>query len=209
MLDKHEFVKITNAVYKILDYFPENDPLKNRAKETALHILELLTTQQFSPELLHEIEVLKSYLSLARYQGFINDMNFLILTKEYDQIKSEIVATDVHRDSVKILEKAIMEHEASAIEKPKEVLKDISDIKKEIQKPVASLSSKHSLKATSRQKKILDILSGRQKTQVADIIKELPEVTKRTVRRDLDDLLKEGKVLRFGEWNQVFYQISS
>jgi hypothetical protein len=203
MLDKHEYIKITNAVYKILDYFPEGDPLKNKAKEKALAILEQVTVGTFSVELLNDVEVLKSYLSLARYQGFVNDMNFLIITKEYDQIKNQFASLEAQKKSVDILEKEIALHTVRKEDKPE------PEKKPETHQVVAPKIAGSSLKAVNRQKKILDILSGRQKTQVADIIKELPEVTKRTVRRDLDDLLKEGKVLRFGEWNQVFYQISS
>ena len=35
----------------------------------------------------------------------------------------------------------------------------------------------------------------------------LPDITKRTIRRDLDELLESGKIVRVGEFNQVFYQI--
>lgn len=207
MLDKHEYVKITNAVYKMLDYFPENDPLKNRAKEKALHILELLTREQFSEELFGDIEILKSYLSLGRHQGFINDMNFLILTKEYDQIKNEISAINTHKNSAKILEEAILDHENKNSKNPTESLPKEEVILKNQEKSLDTLP-RHSLKAMDRQKKILNILSSREKTQVADIVKELPNITKRTVRRDLDDLLKEGRVLRLGQFNQIFYQLS-
>ena len=58
------------------------------------------------------------------------------------------------------------------------------------------------------QKKILEILSERGRAQVSDFKTVLLDVTKRTIRRDLDELLRNGKVIRAGEWNQVFYKIS-
>lgn len=201
MLDKHEYIKITNAVYKILDYFPEGDPLKNKAKEKALAILEQVTVGTFSVELLNDVEVLKSYLSLARYQGFVNDMNFLIITKEYDQIKNQIALLEAQKKSVDILEKEIVLHTVKKEDKPE------PEKKPETHQVAVPKVIQNSLKAVNRQKKILDILAEREKTQVADIVLRLPKVTKRTVRRDLDELLKEGRILRFGEWNQVFYQI--
>jgi predicted HTH transcriptional regulator len=63
-------------------------------------------------------------------------------------------------------------------------------------------------KSSIRQRKILETLVRSQKAQVSDFIKILPNITKRTIRRDLDDLLKKGKVIRVGEWNQVFYKIA-
>ena len=59
---------------------------------------------------------------------------------------------------------------------------------------------------TERQKKILEIVQKNEKTQVADIIKVLPDVTKRTIRRDMDELLKSGQILRAGEFNQISYK---
>jgi len=200
----NDFVKITNAAYKLLDFFPDGDPLKNKAKEKALAILENLTLvsdasgwvslkkEKAAAELLDDIEVLETYLKLGKYQGWIDNMNFLILTKEYDKIKSQInPPKGFIRQNLEII--------------PSCPTSDVSD--------VGQLASKErkepSLPQNSvRQRKILDILSKREKTQVSDIIKELPNITKRTIRRDLDDLLKKGKIMRFGEWNQVFYQIS-
>lgn len=60
-----------------------------------------------------------------------------------------------------------------------------------------------------RQKKILGMLEHKERTQVWELQKILPEVTKRTLRRDLDDLLKLNLIERQGEWNGVFYRIKS
>ena len=164
---------------------PEGDPLKNKAKERALSILENLTGKNVSAEILEDIEILKTYLKLAKYQGWVSDMNFLILEKEYDQIKNQISVT-------KPVKKEVL---------PK---KENTDVQRLSATDVGRLEGR----GLARQEKILDILSKREKTQVSDIIKELPNITKRTIRRDLDDLLKEGKVMRMGEFNQIFYQIS-
>ena len=55
-----KFLKLTNIVYKVLEFFPESDPLKNRAKDRALAILENPT-----PE---DIDVLLGYLWIAKNQ---------------------------------------------------------------------------------------------------------------------------------------------
>lgn len=58
-----------------------------------------------------------------------------------------------------------------------------------------------------RQKKILEFIRNKEKTQVWELQKVLPEVTKRTLRRDLDHLLARGLIERKGEWNNVAYTI--
>ena len=102
---KEDFIKVTSEAYRILDFLPDGDPLKNKAKEKVLAILDCLTLilkdhgwlslkDYFSVEmekakegLLRDIEVLENYLSVAKNQGWIDSLNFLIITKEYQNIK--------------------------------------------------------------------------------------------------------------------------
>ena len=58
-----------------------------------------------------------------------------------------------------------------------------------------------------RQKKIVEFLENTQQAQVMDLQKVLPSVTKRTIRRDLEELIGLGKITRLGEFNQVFYSL--
>ena len=59
-----------------------------------------------------------------------------------------------------------------------------------------------------RARKILSLLDAKGKAQVWELQKVLPQVTKRTLRRDLDTLVKEGALERKGQWNTVFYELS-
>ena len=58
-----------------------------------------------------------------------------------------------------------------------------------------------------RQEKILEILREKGKAQVWQLKQIFPEVSKRTLRRDFEFLLKQGKIERIGERNATFYQI--
>jgi DeoR/GlpR family transcriptional regulator of sugar metabolism len=69
------------------------------------------------------------------------------------------------------------------------------------------LPPKQKSNLTARQQKIIEFLKQKEKAQVADLQQVLPDVTKRTIRRDLDELLVSGIIVRMGEFNQVFYQI--
>jgi predicted HTH transcriptional regulator len=64
-----------------------------------------------------------------------------------------------------------------------------------------------SLANLERQEKIMAFLKEQGRAQVWQIKQILPEVTKRTLRRDFDNLLKKGLVERIGERNNTFYQI--
>ncbi len=181
---EHDFVKITGGVYRALDFLPEGDPLKNKAKELALAILEAVLRKDLAEKLQKDIIVLESYLKLAKSCGWISDMNYLIIAKQYQEIRNFNIEI-----------KNPPSPKAPAWQgKPKE---------QETEKPTPSVVENFS----ERQTKIIDILKKKERAQVADLIKQLPRITKRTIRRDLDDLLKKKKVARVGQFNQVFYQI--
>lgn len=234
-----KFVKITNTVYKMLEFFPESEPLKNRAKEKALSIMENLIllekrksgegewvslkeylqgTQEKPPnDLSEDIEILLSFLKLGKFQGWISDANFLIICNEYEKIKKEI-EIDPHPSYnkspvIEILKKI----NTSNKEESQRMEAELPPIKVEESKPPLLINKptedkekkqKNQNIFSERQNEILKFLKKNKKAQVMDLKKVLNDVTKRTIRRDIDDLLKKGSIVRVGEWNQVFYQIS-
>lgn len=184
-----KFLNLTNTVYKLLEFFPESDPLKNRAKDKALSVMEQL--MEAAPQdgaslalLGRDIDVLLGYLWIAKSQGWLNTVNCLIIENEYEKIKQEIKPIAV------VAERA----EEMKIEEPK--IQEIINKPTEFSEPTG---------LSERQKKIIDYLGKNEKAQVMDLQKVLPNITKRTIRRDLDELLELGKINRFGEYNQVFY----
>ena len=76
------------------------------------------------------------------------------------------------------------------------------------QNKVSLAEEKPSQELTLRQRKILELLKTKEKAQVWELQKVLPEVTKRTLRRDLDNLLSLNLIERKGEWNNVFYVLA-
>lgn len=165
----NKIAQLTNAVYKLLEYFPESDPLKNRAKDNALAIMSACGESPEGGEnfIQNNIDILLNYLSIGKSQGWLSPLNYLIVVNEYKKIKNDI------RPAMKIAK-------AQAI-------------------PLYEV--------TERQKNILEFLNKNEKAQVMELQTALGNVTKRTIRRDLDGLLQAGKVARFGEFNQVFYKL--
>lgn len=169
-------VKLTSAVYRAADFFPEADPLKNRVKERALTIMEKLNDEKNVRQVLSDVEILLGYLKIAESQGWLKPINFAIISNEYEKIAGE--------------------HKKAQIS-PKPVLsKDKSE----------KINSQDFF-ISERQKKILEFLQKNERAQVMDLQAVLPNITKRTIRRDLDELLGAGKIVRQGEFNQVVYKI--
>ena len=185
------FIKLTSATYKLLEFFPEADPLKNRAKERALSIMEsfvlIFETEGWASfkkeaakiKLLEDITVLSSYFEVARSQSWISAINCLIILNEYEKIKKEIAVST-------------------------ELGKKMSGIEERL---VLNKIPKDSVVITERQGKIIEFLKNNVKAQVMDLQAILPDITKRTIRRDLDELLQANKIERMGEFNRVFYRL--
>jgi len=190
---EERYIKITNTAYSALDFFPEADPLKNRAKEKVLSIMESLVLISgikdqvvVEKRLAEDIDILLSYLNIAKLQNWISSMNYLIISNEYENIRKELI-------KIKITEKLPSEKEVV-------IKKVVTETKPEVKQQDILLSE--------RQKKIIDFLKEKGKAQVMDLQTVLGNITKRTIRRDLDELLKSGKIVRTGEWNQVSYTIA-
>ena len=60
-----------------------------------------------------------------------------------------------------------------------------------------------------RQERILAFLREQGRVQVWQVKEVMSEVTKRTLRRDFEALLKQGLIERIGERNNTFYQIKT
>ncbi len=59
----------------------------------------------------------------------------------------------------------------------------------------------------NRKERILEILKEKERIQVWEVNEILSDVSKRTLRRDFEQLLKQGLVERIGERNNTFYQL--
>ena len=96
---EEKFLKLTNTVYKVLEFFPESDPLKSRAKDRALSIIEGLfliyksdvwTRDKIKAQILDDIDILLGYLWIAKSQGWLNQTNCLIISNEYEKIRNSL-----------------------------------------------------------------------------------------------------------------------
>jgi len=102
---------------------------------------------------------------------------------------------------------------------PAEILKvqqDYSNLKEELKSSVKSSEAEPRKvekressvsSAAERQEKILEFLKENGRAQVWQVKQILPEVTKRTLRRDFEHLLNQGIIERIGERNDTFYQL--
>ena len=127
-----------------------------------------------------DLEILNSFFEVAKSQTWVRNADILAIQKEYDNLKEE-------------LKKAKPEKKKSNSDKV----------------PMIEVEPQSFLPQPmiERQEKILAYLKENGRVQVWQVKQLFPEVSKRTLRRDFEQMLRQEKIERIGERNDTFYQI--
>jgi len=219
-MEKRDIIDLTKKTYKITLLFPKKEPLRYRIREVADEILSGLIVlisfenanpvKYIGPEAVKErdavfliekeLEVINSYFEVAKWQNWLDYFDILEIQEEYGKIKEnlikEISKVEIHEN----LNFDFYVHRAETLQAMSSKLIANFDTEKK--------ESKHSgVKLDVRKEKIMKVLERVERIQVGEINKLFPDVSKRTLRRDFQQLVKNGIVERLGEKNNTFYKI--
>lgn len=218
-MDKNFIIDLTNRLYRLTLLFPKKEPLRYKLRETADDVLaNFVVWQTFSSSnpgsyvnqletrqkdviftLEKDLEVLNSFFEVAKWQNWINYFDVLEIQEEYGKIKENLIG-----EIQKIEDKDKLGLEQVRLKIPESVVGPglgESTKKIKVNGPRKEIES--------RKRKILEILREVGRIQVGEINKLLPEVSKRTIRRDFQKLVEQGIIERIGEQNNTFYKIKS
>ena len=210
-MKKEEIIELTNKIYKLTLFFPKKEPLKYKMRDVADSILEglvgwnvicnsnpisFLDLDEHKKEVIilkikENLEVLKSYFEIAKWQNWVSYFDFLKVEERYKEIDNSF------------------KKEIELFEKKQNLDIQPSVVKKE-KKGRSRVSSSDALfneTLNQRKRKILKFLKEKGKAQVWQIKEIFPDVTKRTLRRDFEQLLKKDIIIRIGEKNNTFYKL--
>lgn len=232
-MDKDKIIELTNKIYRMTLLFPKKEPLRYKMREVADDVLAGLNTWEVfhnpnpgrflavenskKKDLIFvvekDFEILKSYFEVAKWQNWISYFDVLELEEEYDNIKSNFKKEieDLEKEEKNLEIKPFLPTSKADGERV-----SAANVEKEISprlQPEADLPGEETRigreikKLDPRKENILKILKEKGKAQVWEIKEILAEVSKRTLRRDFDQLLKLGLVERIGERNNTFYKL--
>ena len=195
-MDKNYILQLTFLVYRITEDWPEAVFLKTQFRHLVNQILNdfILVSNGFKilrEQALRNISVLQGYLVEARNKKLISRDEFLLLKQEYCKISE-------------YFKKPLQQVEKDQPEKEKVLKKNSSPKEKKKQIPQNNINLDN---LNQRQRKILDILSDRENVQVWQLKELFSEVSKRTLRRDLESLVEKNMIKRQGEWNEISYML--
>ena len=190
-MDRSFLIQLTNEIYRLTLLFPKKEPLRYKMRELADDILfDLISVPQktYSGQtpvsLDGKLEVLDGFFEVAKNQNWIKPEDLLNLQKEYSKLKGQLklkaepIKSEVKLTQVRPLQKS-----------------ELTEVR-----PVQNSMNE-------RQEKILAVLKEKEKAQVWQIKQIFPQVSKRTLRRDFENLFKRGIIERIGERNETFYQL--
>jgi len=133
-----------------------------------------------------ELETLNSLFEVALAQNWVSPSELLMVKEEYFGLTSTLNAIE---------------------QSPQQTLPVLA--KEEIENSQIQIQPQIQSDLPERQVKILDFLKENGRAQVWQLKEVMPEVTKRTLRRDFEHLLGIGEIERVGERNNTFYQLKS
>jgi len=182
-MDKNELIRITNNLYNLTRLFPKKEPLRQRVRAEATDILADFSLEE-PLEIIKRIESLRALLSVAQEQKWVKSELVLNVIQDYDNLNKEL----------KGIESSSSENQL------------VLNLSKPTILSAPVISNKEN-NHNNRQEKILEMLKDRGKIQVWEVKKSMPEISKRTLRRDFEYLLGQKLVERIGDKNQTFYQL--
>ena len=208
-MERDFLVELTTKIYRLTLLFPKKDPLRYKIREAAIEVLRNWTLQEsfcdkngkMASEAFFGIEqnlnVLDSYFEVAKWQNWVSFFEVLEIQKEYKGIREMITEekekTEVQEKIDNLIAETIGEETLELALDKKEVLENEPEVEE------GGLDE--------RKKKIIEFLSKKERAQVWELNKVLPDVTKRTLRRDFHYLFEMGLIDRIGEKNNTFYQL--
>jgi DNA-binding transcriptional ArsR family regulator len=173
-------VRLTLALYRVTDFFPQEEPLRQQLREKSTEILESVIEDQFFPA---KIYSLLSFLEVAGSLNFVRPLNIVVLQREYETLLKLIPA------------KKVSETKAHSV---------IAERKKEKTDDSPETAGQD---FNERQVTILEFLSERESAKISDLTEFFHEVSSKTIQRDLQDLVNKGILKKEGERRWTVYSV--
>ena len=191
-MTKESLIQLTNNLYRLTLLFPKKEPLRYKMRELADEILAHQTEK--------DLEIITNRgLSSVK---FTEDFPLSIL--EDLEVLDSFFEVAKAQNWVKNSELLSLQREYQNL---KNQFQAQAQKGEQIERPIVQAGENFSI--NERQQKILEILKEKGQSQVWEVQKVFPNVSKRTLRRDFRALLKQGLLERRGARNTTFYHLKA
>ncbi len=208
-VDKNTLIQLTQDLYRLTLFFPKKEPLRYKMREITTNILSDLipSSDQTAPTAIltgfgsptnltngnaaiPKLELLDGFFEVAKAQDWVSPNEVLKLQQEYSKLRETLNKVEIPESGQELIE-----HTAP-----------MNLPRGEIVIGPAQLAGTTGV-VENRQQEILNFLREKGRVQVWEVKQIFPELSKRTLRRDFEQLLAKKIIERIGERNNTFYQL--
>jgi len=175
--------RIAVAAYKVTDFLSPDEPLKWKIRSAAAESVVVQPSQIVDP-----LFRLSRLFSIAKEAGIGSQMNFKVLLNECEALTEALGEED----------KLVFKKEVTTPLSPRT----------EPKVPIYSTKLSARQIESSREEKIVTILTSMGESSIGTIAEQLPSVSEKTVQRDLITLVEKGIVNKVGERRWSRYRLA-
>lgn len=198
--------KIVAAVYLLTNHLSESEPLRESLRRSIISLI-LGAKSQDQSLLLFQTEIL---LGSAVLSGLITDKNSSIVIYEAKQF-----CKNINEDDNPGAVESLFGHSSLGSVSKQTAIKDtkktfshgLSQLHQGLSTPLSYSKNyqKNILNKDSRQNKILSFINERKSAVIKDIVSLFPEVSEKTIQRELNTLIASGKITKRGSKRWSMY----
>lgn len=222
---KTKIERLTTALYMVSQLISESEPLRSTLRTRGVKLLSRVHSQE-GQETVHTltggISEIISLLDVAYHTGHISQMNWNILRREYMNISSfleerdqDVIGQGAYLDENAFHVDSLLGESASIQRERKEFsltshvpIKDKAEYQGQKRtKPPVEQSSMVPKKKDGRRMAIMALLKKQKNITVRDVTLVIPEVSEKTLQRELISLVREGVLKREGERRWSTYSL--
>ena len=224
LLDRAQ--KITEALYRVTDFFSDTEPLKWVLRKEAVEIFNFILKISISSpgddkhhvleNIKNRIRTLLRILEIASSNSFVSETNFNVLKREYTTIMDVLVSSnnDLLLESVTLSD---YQTKKMSVSRAKDAKKSISGASMaiEVKNDAENRNNEAPFQpvgpsGTERRDRILSFIKGQNWVSVGDLAVVFQgKISGKTIQRDLIGMANEGLLLKEGDKRWRRYRASS
>lgn len=204
-------LRLTTALYRVTDLLAHEEPLRRGLREKAGEIFASVvvcgaegSAGGDTDRVWTATEILLGYLAIARTLGSVNPVNFMVLEREYRGLLTALPPRG-SRQAVSA-EQPVKQDAAGA---PHQIA---SMIKKEtghgaVPGPAQKNPLAYEIGADidGRKKAIIERLSDKGQARISDFYATFPDISSKTIQRELKDLVERNILKKEGDRKTTVY----
>lgn len=231
---QRKIFELTLALYRVTDFFPQQEALRKHLREKANEIFGSVTEYGYGGyasaaervAICSRLQSIKGYLELARSLRFVKPINIAVLEREYDAISGFFEKPYEHEFDIRVTQQDQDSHNEERQEVT-EPLQTWDEFNRETEGGASAVAAGVLTKSdfvrretamevlhqsngiNDRQKTIVEHLKTAQQAKISDFYSVFEGISSKTIQRDLQGLVVKDIIKKAGEKRWTTYSLNN